>query len=1108
MAMQIDIERSSDHGGRNDILLMVPNNLFTCGFNTHRKYLNSGFILLLCIAIGKYWNTGSYSRSSSIHKHTVNSRCFNVIRNILLKKPYLYCYWVATINIILIVIANISILNPGPTIDNNLSNISLMYLNVRGFVRFYELKSKSPTFYTNKILEFQSYIFEKKTGVVVLNETWLSKGIKDNEIFPNESYKVFRLDRSLDTHPYDPANPKKYRKNGGGVIIAVRSDLDVQSTLIKVKCKAEILSVLLKFSDGRSMCITTLYRVGTLGDNNYDEVNSYLNKISCMKCVNKHILVGDINLNNTSWPDGTSTCGIDNKFLGMFNDLGFDQLVNGPTHEDGKTLDLVLCNSNNIITNLNILPQNYICKSDHNGITLDINLKVKRKKCPKRKIYNFKKANWNKLNEDLKNVPWGDYLKYNDAESAWNIFKSIFLKLCDMNIPKVTMKSKLQPPWFDSESYHLCREKERWRAKFKKTKNPEDQLRFKAARKLFRQSMQEKQRSSLEDKDDPSLMSKKFWSYVKSTSNSTRIPETVSYGNKFRNKPVDQAEIFNDYFYDQFSSPSKYNIHINFQNDPNHDFYISRFGVEKLLHNINPNKAAGPDGVHGKILKNCAKSLALPLSLLFTKSFKTGLIPSEWKSANVVPVFKKGEKISVKKYRPISLTCLVMKTFEVCIRDKLMDMCKGQINFQQHGFLAKKSCITQMVPFIDDLSCTLNNRSRTDVIYFDFAKAFDSVSHDIILCKLKYQYNIDGMMLKFLKNYLENRSQCVIIGGERSTMKPVISGVPQGSILGPLLFVLFINDMNECIKQPTKIALYADDTKLWREIKTFSDHIELQNDINSLLNWSNLNKMTFHPDKCKVLAVSNQRDREIFPFYDNFQYCLGNTCLNYVQSEKDLGVYISTNLTWTEQCTELISKGNSMLGLIKRTCNFTIDPKQRRALYLSLVRSKFEHCSVIWKPHNTTLENKLEAMQKRAVKWIYSECFATYTPNEYLEKLEKVDLLPMAEKLAYSDLLLFHRIIHNDICIKLPPYIILSTAPNNNRGMNTRLFDALTESFDDLKLVSIVKPNIIAFEKNFFFRTHLKWNSLPLTIRILEGHDQFKIALKKHLWNVLMERPD
>ena len=141
------------------------------------------------------------------------------------------------------------------------------------------------------------------------------------------------------------------------------------------------------------------------------------------------------------------------------------------------------------------------------------------------------------------------------------------------------------------------------------------------------------------------------------------------------------------------------------------------------------------------------------------------------------------------------------------------------------------------------------------------------------------------------------------------------------------------------------------------------------------------------------------------------------------------------------------------------------------------------------------------------MKWIYSECFATYTPNEYLEKLEKVDLLPMAEKLTYSDLLLFHRIIHNDICIKLPPYIKLATAPVNS-GMNTRLFDARKESFDDLKLVSIVKPNVIAFEKSFFFRTHLKWNNLPLSIRIMEGHDHFKIALKKHLWNVLMERPD
>ena len=135
--------------------------------------------------------------------------------------------------------------------------------------------------------------------------------------------------------------------------------------------------------------------------------------------------------------------------------------------------------------------------------------------------------------------------------------------------------------------------------------------------------MQEKQRSNLEDEDDSALISKTFWYHVKATSNSTRIPETVNYKNTFRNNPADQAELFNNYFYDQFSSPSLYDININFQNDRNSNFYISRLGVEKLLHNINPNKAAGPDGLNGIILKRCASSLASPLSVLFTKSFKT-----------------------------------------------------------------------------------------------------------------------------------------------------------------------------------------------------------------------------------------------------------------------------------------------------------------------------------------------------------------------------------------------------------------------------------------------------------------------------------------------------
>ena len=209
----------------------------------------------------------------------------------------------------------------------------------------------------------------------------------------------------------------------------------------------------------------------------------------------------------------------------------------------------------------------------------------------------------------------------------------------------------------------------------------------------------------------------------------------------------------------------------------------------------------------------------------------------------------------------------------------------------------------------------------------------------------------------------------------------MLSGVPQGSILGPLLFVLFINDMQDCISPMTDIALYADDTKIWRTIENYSDHIALQKDIENLHNWSVENKMTFHPNKCKVLSVSHQNEELVLPF-DRFPYCLGNECLDYVNSQKDLGVLMNCRLNWTEQCVGLISKANMMLNLVRRTCHFTRSKEQKRTLYLTLVRSQFEHCSVIWRPHTQTLIHKMECIQKRAIKWILHEQNLSYSDND------------------------------------------------------------------------------------------------------------------------------
>ena len=182
-------------------------------------------------------------------------------------------------------------------------------------------------------------------------------------------------------------------------------------------------------------------------------------------------------------------------------------------------------------------------------------------------------------------------------------------------------------------------------------------------------------RSNLNDDDnDPALVSKKFWSHLKSVSNCSRIPESVSYKGCFRNNLQDQTELFNKFFSDQFSDPSNYDIPINFRNDYGHDFSISHSDVRNLLKNVNSNKAQGPDGIHGMVLKKCALSIAYPLSLIYNTSYNTGLIPDEWKLAYVVPVFKKGSKSLVENYRPISLTCLTMKIFEKLVRNRLMSL--------------------------------------------------------------------------------------------------------------------------------------------------------------------------------------------------------------------------------------------------------------------------------------------------------------------------------------------------------------------------------------------------------------------------------------------------
>ena len=600
-------------------------------------------------------------------------------------------------------------------------------------------------------------------------------------------------------------------------------------------------------------------------------------------------------------------------------------------------------------------------------------------------------------------------------------------------------------------------------------------------------------KANFDDEFNPNIITKKFWSSVKSSSKTSRIPDKMHLGNTVRNNSEEIAKLFNQHFYNQFSDSSSYEIDIDFSNDHFAEFTIDNQNIYNALKNLNPNKSKGPDNIGGLLLKNCAHSISYPLTLLFNISFRTGSLPTEWKLANIVPVYKKGDKNSIENYRPISLTCIVSKVFEKCIRDELFSHCKELIFDCQHGFLPNKSCVTQLLPFSHDVHLGLNFGGLVDVVYFDFAKAFDSVNHDIILHKLKHQFGLDGLMLKFVKEYLRGRKQRVLVNGKFCSTLDVKSGVPQGSILGPLLFVLFINDIHTQVSENTRMALYADDTKIWRHILTPHDHEILQRDIDALNNWAILNKMKFHPEKCKILSINNFNYNLLqeLPFY-LYPYELNGTVLDYTNEEKDLGVLTTSEFTCKAHQDYVIKKATTQFNLLRRTCHFVKNIKKRRTLYLTLIRSLINHCSHVWKPVGPATVH-FEALQKRCVKWILRESFQAYTDILYFTKLKELDILPVDYYFIKSDLKLFYKIIHELVPIKMPEDIVDCDTRTRSR-YNSQLSFQLHARISSTKRI---------LSNSFFVRTMSEWNRLPLQIRKLKDFSSFKNALDKYFMNTL-----
>lgn len=456
---------------------------------------------------------------------------------------------------------------------------------------------------------------------------------------------------------------------------------------------------------------------------------------------------------------------------------------------------------------------------------------------------------------------------------------------------------------------------------------------------------------------------KHFWSYIKNLKKDSSLPSPMKNGEQVFNDSGSIANAFASHFQSCYSNYNNLNLPetqpVNFfSNLASHYFTLEDIGQKIRV--LDATKKSGPDGVPPILLKNCCSSLMGPLCILFQKSLDNGLFPSKWKYSNLVPVLKSGDKSDIKNYRGISILSAIPKLLESIITDEIFNTFKHYIIAEQHGFYKGRSTATNLGVYQDFLVSSVEAGKQVDVIYTDLSKAFDSVCHPLLLKKLS-EIGISGNYLKWVESYLFQRRQRVTVCGSMSSEVSVFSGVPQGSHIGPVLFLLFINDVLSCFKV-SRCLLYADDLKFYSTVD--SGLSPLQSDLDRLVNWCDSNYLKLNVNKCKTVSFYKTAN----PI--TTAYSINNVHLESVSSFNDLGVTFNKDLSFKLHIGNIVLKGLRLLGFIKRNTKHINDTKALLCLYNCLVRSTLEYCSVIWSPCYACHISRIEQVQNKFAKYL------------------------------------------------------------------------------------------------------------------------------------------
>ncbi|CAG9134857.1 unnamed protein product [Plutella xylostella] len=693
--------------------------------------------------------------------------------------------------------------------------------------------------------------------------------------------------------------------------------------------------------------------------------------------------------------------------LNLCNLRQYNSISNG----FGRILDLVL---SNIDVKVMECPDPLVTEDKyHKSICVQLVIPISSSLPVKpRKKFAYSRANYESISKDIAQIDWTDKLSHGDVDTATDTFYRLIYDLRNKHVPMRPSVKQCHPPWFNTALIKVLKEKYKHWRKYKTYGNNSDYHSFKILRDRAKKVEKDCYVSYIRGIESSIAKNPKmFWSYMKDKRGSSSFPSCMSYAGVVSDSGQGISELFSKFFHSTFN-----NVVDTSDNDiDNHldipsvcdiaSIDIDIAEIERLLKSLDLSKAAGPDDLPASFITNCATELSLPIAIIFRRSLNEGVVPRKWKSAFISPIHKAGLKDRVGNYRPISKLCLVAKVFERIVYRQLYNQLKTSFSPAQHGFLRGRSTVSNLILFNNFITEQMDSGNQVVAVYTDYSKAFDRIDHKLLIKKLR-NVGVRGNLLKWFVSYVQNRSQAVVLNGFSSSWMSIPSGVPQGSLLGPILFIIFINDIESCFLN-SEYLLFADDMKVFRVVNDAPDAMLLQDDLHRLDDYCSANKLDLNVDKCFFINFTRKRH------HFHISLSLKDKALNQVLHTKDLGVTHDSKLLFDIHINNIIGKACKAMGFLIRVSKPFRSMKTIKILYCAYVRSHLEYASEIWNPRYNMYIDRLERVQRRFTRFLGFKFKLPRLPYE--QRCTKLHLLPLYVRRDISDVLFLAKILRGII---------------------------------------------------------------------------------------------